>query len=195
MITSTFVPKGGKKGGYASFEVTLYNTVSKNIRHMAGKFYSILSEEDIEDLVHDTYLRIIENIHKMDSSKNTNGWVYRICRNRVYDYCSAISKRLDWMEDLDEGYDDENASYDLDCTPELADYSYCADSALERKEFEQNFWRNVNKLTPEHKDIAIMLIEETPYSEMAQTLGCSEDTLRVRIYRTRKALQKMGIAD
>ena len=40
---------------YTPLGASLYSTVNKNIRLMAGKFYSILSSEDIEDLVHDAY--------------------------------------------------------------------------------------------------------------------------------------------
>ena len=85
MIKSSFVPKSGQKGGYNPFGESLYATVNKNVRRMAGKFYSILSDEDMEDLVHDTYLRVMDNREKADLDKNVNGWIYRICRNCVND--------------------------------------------------------------------------------------------------------------
>lgn len=94
---------------------------------------------------------------------------------------------------MDEGFDDEN-SYDQGYNSELIDSSYMADSPVERKEFEKKFWNSIQRLTPEHREVAMMLIDETPYNEMAQTLGCSEDTLRVKVYRTRRVLLQMGIA-
>jgi RNA polymerase sigma factor (sigma-70 family) len=194
MIKSSFVPKSGQKGGYNPFGESLYATVNKNVRRMAGKFYSILSDEDMEDLVHDTYLRVMDNREKADLDKNVNGWIYRICRNCVNDYTSAKSKRNGWMVDLDEDYDDEDSSYEAESNPMLADYTYVADRPLDYKEFEQNFWRSIERLSPEYRDVAIMLIDETPYSQMADELGCSEDTLRVRICRMRKALLKLGMA-
>ena len=98
------------------------------------------------------------------------------------------------MVELDEDYDDINSSYDLESNPALADYTFTAELPIEEKEYEEQFWRSIRKLTPEYREVAMLLIDETPYSEMAQTLGCSEDTLRVRIFRTRKALLKLGIA-
>ena len=178
---------------YTPLGASLYSTVNKNIRLMAGKFYSILSSEDIEDLVHDAYLRVMDNRDKVDVTKNVNGWVYRICQNCVNSYASNIKKRHGVMSDLDEGFDDEN-SYEQDYSSALADSSYMADSPVERKEFEKKFWNSIHKLSPEHRDVALMLIDETPYNEMAQTLGCSEDTLRVKVHRTRRALLQMGIA-
>lgn len=194
MIASSFAHKSGQKGGYDTFGESLYATVNKNVRRMAGKFYSILSDEDIEDLVHDTCLRVMNNRDKVDFNRNVNGWIYRICRNCVNDYTAAVSKRNGWMVELDEDYDDINSSYDLESNPVLADYTFTAERPIEEKEYEEQFWRSIRKLTPEYREVAMLLIDETPYSEMAQTLGCSEDTLRVRIFRTRKALLKLGIA-
>ena len=139
MVKSSFVPKGGYELDCDPFDASLYSTVRKHIMLMTGKFYSLLTEEDIEDLAHDAYLRVMENRHK-------------------------------------------------------ADFSYSADRPMECREFERRFWNGIGKLTPEYRDVAMMLLDETPYSEMAQALGCSEETLRVRIFRTRKALLKMGIA-
>ena len=46
MIKPFYAPTD--KGAYAdAFGTSLYNTVSKTVRRMAGKFYSILSDDDI----------------------------------------------------------------------------------------------------------------------------------------------------
>ena len=146
MIKSSFVPKGGYELDCDPFDASLYTTVRKHIRLMAGKFYTILSDEDIEDLTHDAYLRVMENRDKAD-----------------------------YMN-------------------QMADYSYSADRPLNCREFETRFWGGIEKLTPEYRDVAMMLLDEIPYCEMAKALGCSEETLRVRICRARKALHRMGIA-
>jgi RNA polymerase sigma factor (sigma-70 family) len=161
---------------------------------MAGKFYTILSDEDIEDLTHDAYLRVMENRDKADLNKNINGWIYRICQDCVNGYTADKGRRKGWITAIDEGYDDDEYCYSADCMSELADFSNSADRPMECREFEKRFWNGVGKLTPEYRDVAMMLLDETPYSEMAQARGCSEEALRVRIFRTRKALLKMGIA-
>lgn len=179
---------------YTPLGSSLYTTVNKNIRMMAGKFYSILSDEDIEDLVHDTYLRVMDNRDKVDPARNVNGWVFRICTNCVNSYTSGIKRRKGKTVELDEGYDDDNPTYEQDRSPFLADNSYSADTPIHHKEFNRKFWGSIQKLTPEHRDVAMMLIDDTPYNEMAESLGCSEDTLRVKVYRMRRALLKLGVA-
>ena len=100
---------------------------------MVGKFYSILSDEDIDDLVHDTYVRLLENQEK-------------------------------------------------------------ADMEIMEREFEERFWKAINNMNPEYRKVAILLMEETPYQEMAKELGCTENTVKTKVCRTRQALRQMGIA-
>ena len=173
---------------------SLYSTVSKNIRMLTGRFYSVLSKEDIEDLVHDTYLSVMDYRDKVDPTKNVNGWIYRICKNCVNSYTADIKKRNGMMVGIDDDYNADDSSYRSVHPALVADNSYMADTPMYQKEFDRRFWNSVNNLTPEHKDVAMMLIDETPYNKMAERLGCSEDTLRVKVHRTRRALLKLGIA-
>ena len=76
----------------------------------------------------------------------------------------------------------------------MVDYTFMADRKVQEREFEERFWKAVNRLNPEQRKVAILLYEETPYKEMAKELGCSENTLKTRVCRTRQALLKMGIA-
>ena len=193
MIKPFYAPTD--KGAYAdAFGTSLYNTVSKTVRRMAGKFYSILSDDDIDDLVHDTYLRLLENQEKADFNLNFDGWVFRTCQNRVNSCAKAKSKHNYWTVDLDEGYDDDDAPYDLDRSSVLVDSTFVADRELLEQEFEERFWKAVNRLNPEYKKVAILLMEDTPYKEMAIELGCTENTVKTKVCRTRQALLKMGIA-
>lgn len=183
------------KGTYGDlFGASLYNTVDGLVRKMASKFYSILSDEDVEDLVHDAYVRVFENKDKVDFSKNFEGWVYRICKNVLNSYTKAKSRRNSWIVDLDEDFDDEDAPFDLDRSSVMVDYTFMADRKIQEREFEERFWKAVNRLNPEQRKVAILLYKETPYKEMAKELGCSENTLKTRVCRTRQALLKMGIA-
>lgn len=195
MVKNTYVPtRFCKAHDNTLFGDTLYKTVSKHVRRMAGKFYSILSDEDIDDLVHDVFLKLKEKESKANLDLNFDGWVFRTCQNAVKSCALAKSRRNGWIVDLDEDYDDDDHRCALDCSSVLADETFKADRDTLEKESEQRFWKAVGRLTPENREVAQMLMDETPYSEMAIILGCSESTLRVRIYRTRKALYRMGIA-
>lgn len=176
------------------FGQSLYKTVNKTVRSMAGKFYTILSDEDIDDLVQDTYIRIIENSSKIDFDKNFAGYVFRTCQNMVNSCALAKSKRNSIILDLDEEFDDEDSPYELDRSSILVDRTYAADRMTLEEEGKEKFWGVIDRLTPSHREVADLLMDETPYDEMAKVLGCSSNALKTRVCRTRQTLSKMGIA-
>lgn len=175
------------------FGEVLFNKVDKNVRLMAGKFWSILSDEDVEDLVHDTYLGILENKSKVDLSKNFYGWVYRICQNAVNKCAKAKSQRNGWILEIDEDFDDDDEAFDLDRSSIMEDYTFMADRETLEKEFRERFNAAVDKLSSESRELVQMLMDEVPYDIMAQRLGCSEGTLRVKVFRIRKELGRFRL--
>lgn len=175
------------------FGEVLFNKVDKNVRLMAGKFWSILSDEDVEDLVHDTYLGILENKSKVDLSKNFYGWVYRICQNAVNKCAKAKSQRNGWILEIDEDFDDDDEAFDLDRSSIMEDYTFMADRETLEKEFRERFNAAVAKLSSESRELVQMLMDEVPYDIMAQRLGCSEGTLRVKVFRIRKELGRFRL--
>ena len=82
---------------------------------MAGKFYSILDDDDIDDMVQDAWENIAGMKDRYDESKNFEGWVYRICQNFVRDTTPKFTKRRETYS----SYDDYG----------LEDSGYCSDLA------------------------------------------------------------------
>ena len=180
--------------GFNPFGVSLYNTVDKLVRRLAGKFYSIMSDDDIDDLVNDTYVRILENQDKADFEKNFNGWVFRTCQNMVNGRADSIRKHNQWIVELDEDFDDDDAPYDLDRSSIMVDRTYVADREVIDREFAERFWECIDHLSQESRMIAELLMEYTPYKEMARILGCSEDAVRLKVFRVRKELKRHKFA-
>ena len=195
MVSNIFVPGRSVEGkGFNPFGVSLYNTVDKLVRRLAGKFYSIMSDDDIDDLVNDTYGRILENQDKADFEKNFNGWVFRTCQNMVNGRADSIRKHNQWIVELDEDFDDDDAPYDLDRSSIMVDRTYVADREVIDREFAERFWECIDHLSQESRMIAELLMEYTPYKEIARILGCSEDAVRLKVFRVRKELKRHKFA-
>lgn len=190
MMTKSYAPI--RKDDTDVFGTSLYETVKKHVRREAKRFWPTLSRQDVEDLVHDSYTTILEHREKADMNRNFDGWVYRICRNKVLQDAKHKSRRVGRFVHLEQDLDDDAPG--LDCSRFLADSTYEADCAITSREFECKFWRCIQKLDPEQKSIAFMLMEDIPYSEMAQMLHCSVNAVRTKVCRTRQALFRLGIA-
>jgi RNA polymerase sigma-70 factor (ECF subfamily) len=194
MMKSNYAPKCTNKVQDTDlFGVTLYDFVKKHTTKIAGKFYSILSDEDMEDLVHDIYLKVYGKRHQYKEGGNFNGWVWRICRNAVYDYADAKKEYYEEYLAIDEGFDDDDAM-DIDHTSVLADWAFATDRQMILEELKNNFWKAINKLSPDSREVVELLMNDTPYDVMAEILGCSDGAVRVKVYRARKELERYNIA-
>ena len=61
------------------------------------------------------------------------------------------------------------------------------------EEFKEKFWRCIDRLSPESREVAELLMEETPYKKMAMMLGCTEGNVRIKVFRVRNELRKFGL--
>ena len=167
------------------FGTGLYNLVEYNIIRMAKKFSKVLSSEEVEDLIQDTYIKVCDKKANFDPTGNFAGWVYRTCQNCLRDRLTAKGRYLTKFYAIDEDFDDDD-TIDVDHTSILADYSFATDKDTLRDEFKQHFLKCMHKLSKESRQVIELLMEDTPYKEMAAELGCTEGTLRVKVYRARK---------
>ena len=189
MIKKLYIP--ASMGHTDPFGAPLYNTVNKNICNIARRYWYMLTDEDVEDLIHNSYETVLSHRDEIDPTRNLYGYVYKICLNTVRSY--IIKKgRVRPQVHLDKAFGDEDAPA-LDHSAIIADNTE-ADRAIICREFEEKFWHCLELLTPEQRKIAQMLMAGTPYSEMAEELHCSENAARTKVCRTRQALFRLGIA-
>lgn len=55
------------------FGAYLYKLVDKNIRSLTGRFMSILSSQDVEDIIHDAWLHVNEKKANFKAGGNFEG--------------------------------------------------------------------------------------------------------------------------
>ena len=93
MIKCTYASDYTRKGNnFDLFGDYLYSLTSKFVGYIASKFYSVLSTEDVEDLIQDTWMKIYDKREQYDPKGNFEGWVYSICRNNVYGLCNKRAR-------------------------------------------------------------------------------------------------------
>ena len=189
MIKTSFVSKRTLKGADNDlFGVVLYNLVNKYIRRLAGKFYSVLSQDDIDDLVHDAYEKVLSKRHQFKADGNFHGWVFRICQNLVRDLTPKASEARYWNPSYDNASQYETLSkiYFVDC-------HFATDKDIIEQESLDYIWNAIDRLDDDGRRIVEMLIEDTPNAEIAKVLGYTDGNLRVKIHRIRKTLKSYGL--
>lgn len=123
-----------------------------------------------DDLVQETLMRAIANIHSFEPGTNMQAWLFTILRNR---FRSEYRKRRREVEDADGHYTDSLVSQ-----PEQT-------SKLEYKELRAA----LDKLPSDQREALILVgASGFSYEEAAAICGCAVGTIKSRVNRARTRL-------
>jgi len=126
-----------------------------------------------EDLTSVTFQRALENVRRADfRNESFGGWLYRVASNAVVDQVRR-DRRTVPMDDVDaEGPSD------------LALDTLAA--ALDRDQLR----RALKRLPDNHREVIVLrFYDDLDTGEMCAVLGCSRETLAVRLHRALRALR------
>lgn len=123
-----------------------------------------------DDLVQETMLRALANIHSFQPGTNMSAWLFTILRNL---FRSEYRKRRREVEDADGSYADS-----LKSQPEQHG----------RVEFDE-FKTALAKLPPDQREALILVgASGFSYEEAAEICGCAVGTIKSRVNRARSRL-------
>jgi RNA polymerase sigma-70 factor (ECF subfamily) len=150
---------------FARYHVALYNFFLR----LTGQ------ASTSEDLVQETFLRILKAKHTYRGQGQFKAWMYQVARSARADHW-----RKRWREtDLPEASQETMASHAPDASDELE---------LSQR---QALVRAALARLPEEKREVLVLsrYQDMRYEQIASILGCTEGTVKVRVHRAMKELR------
>ena len=143
---------------------------------------------DCDDLVQDTYLRAYRSRHQYQLGTNCTAWLFTICHNLWIQKRQRESRVTAWEEtELDEIASSrrfENGAIDLPLR-----------RVLELPEFDEVLSRALGALPEIYRTpIAIIDVEDHTYESAATILDVPIGTVRSRLFRGRRLLQRQLFA-
>ncbi len=139
---------------------------------------------DAQDLLQETYLKAFRFWDKYEKGTNIRAWLFRIMKNSYINRYRKVSREPDKVD-----YDDVENFYDSvrDESKDTTD--------LQQKMFGGLLGDEVTtalqRLPDDFRTVVILCdIEELTYEEIADFLNCPIGTVRSRLHRGRKLLQK-----
>ncbi len=165
-----------QNGNMDAFRV-IYDETKNMVYSIAQKL--VRDGQDIEDLMHDVYLRVYEQRKRYSPKKaKFTTWAYRVALNHAIN----MTKRRRWSFidiDIDKLIPQKNEE------PDGLDRIINGDNALLVD-------RALKKIPVKYRICLVMKeIEELPYQEIADMLGISIGTVRSRIHRAKKAVKEI----
>jgi RNA polymerase sigma-70 factor (ECF subfamily) len=123
-----------------------------------------------EDLVQDTFIRMLRYAGSYQDSGNYLGWMYQIARNVAADAYRALE---------DEELLEEDAEATLPGDPEQNPAS-----TREQQELEARLQQAMAKLPRESRELVLLSrVRELSSEELAQLFDCSVNAVKVRLHR------------
>ena len=136
-----------------------------------------------EDLVQETCLRAFRSFDSFTSGTNFKAWIFRILSNLAIDNARRNAKAtfVEW--------DDQEAS---DIWPQTqSGFSRSPEVHVLHRSFMNDAFKAMTRLSPEIRIVvALAILEEFSYQEIAESVGCPVGTVRSRLSRGRKQLQR-----
>lgn len=174
-----------KAGDNRGFEF-LYNKTYKDKKFIALKYMK--NEEDAEDVLQEAYVKVMNKIDTLDDPEKFPGWFGFIVANTAKD---ALRKKNPMLFSQLEQQNDEGEAMEF----ELEDEAIAAQPELSYTQKEtQDLVREMMASLSDEQRVCIMMyyIEGMSVKEIADTLECSENTIKSRLNYGRKNIKAQG---
>lgn len=134
--------------------------------------------DDAEDLVQETLARGLLNKHQFQPGTSLKSWLFTIMRNT---FCTRYKRRV-----REPTGHKQDASLSAGSTPPTQEWTRRAGEVGEA----------LNRLSPAHRDVMILVLQGATYEEAAELSACKIGTIKSRINRARvELLTALGEVD
>ena len=157
----------GNRQAFNELVDTYYDMMYKAAFKWCGSAY------DAEDIAHNAFLKMADNLHTFRFKSSFETWLYRLVINAAKDYIRQKSREQGRHDDIE-------------------DKHLASDSDTEKTLQAQDLLQQLQKL-PETEMEAVMLVCAHGHShkEAAKILECKESTVSWRIHEARKKLTEI----
>lgn len=158
---------------YTSF----YPKIHRYLKRMVG-------EPETEDLTQEVFVKVSQGLSRFRGESKLSTWVYRIATNTAMDKLRSTSF-LRMVKD--------RVSIDAaaECDKEGKDEAPSVEQQLVQEEMNGCIRKFIDKLSGSYRSVVVLAeLEGLKNKEIAQILGVSLNTVKIRLHRARERLKK-----
>jgi RNA polymerase sigma-70 factor (ECF subfamily) len=147
------------------------------------------NKDDAEDLVQETYLKMHRFSHTFDEGSNLKAWLFKILRNT---FINLYRKKIREPQEIHYGNNEEFYLFNR-ITADRADDKSLGKGTIGIEEYlEEEIKYALDNLPLAFREVVLYSdVEGLSYEEISGIVGCPIGTVKSRLYRARRALQKL----
>ena len=150
----------------------------KNVYNLALKMTR--NEDDALDISQEAFLKAYQGLNVFRGESKFSVWMYRLTYNLCIDFLRKKSKSQ--VISLSAYQNESGDSPEMD----LPDIRELPEDSVSRKELRKEIADSIDELGQSHREVLVMReINDMSYTEIAETLGISEGTVKSRLARAR----------
>jgi RNA polymerase sigma-70 factor (ECF subfamily) len=132
------------------------------------------NENDVWDILQETWLAVFKNIRKLEDPLKFSTWVYKIGHNKAVNLLRKENRYIQMKEE------------------QTKDYHENDNSVIDFKERAEVAHKMLDKLKLAHREIiTLYFLEGFSINEMSQIIGISEGTVKSRLYYAKHKLHEV----
>lgn len=144
--------------------------------------------QDADDLVQETYLRAFQYFHQFEGGTNARAWLFRILTNL---FINNYRKKTREPERVSYDEMEDFFLYNRLADAHYSDGGLTPEAAIMQKVEVEAIQDAINKLPDEYREAVILSdLNEFSYQEISEMLEIPIGTVRSRLSRGRKLIQK-----
>ncbi|MFQ5712747.1 MAG: sigma-70 family RNA polymerase sigma factor [Candidatus Scalinduaceae bacterium] len=147
------------------------------------------NKDDAEDLVQETYLKMHRFSHTFDEGSNLKAWLFKILRNT---FINLYRKKIREPQEIHYGNNEEFYLFNR-ITADRTDDKVLGKGTIGIEEYlEEEIKYALDNLPLAFREVVLYSdVEGLSYEEISGIVGCPIGTVKSRLYRARRALQKL----
>jgi RNA polymerase sigma-70 factor, ECF subfamily len=143
------------------------------------------NEQDAEDVLQETFIKALNNIHTFEGRSKISTWLYRIAVNESL---MLIRKRKGITVDIDQDFETDDGEL---MPRQITDWCCLPEKDLMSSETHQVINQAIQTLSEANRAAFLLRdVEGLSTQEAAEVLNISESALKVRLMRARMALRE-----
>lgn len=170
---------------FQQFNHETQNAIYNEFYHLVYPhiFNLVKDHATTEDIIQDSFFKIIQKTPKYDNQKKFKAWFKVIAKNTTYNYLRKHSKT---QCELDENLYLKYSNQFISCC------SQSLEDEVESKMMIEEMEKYLNQIKSDYRIlIDLRWKQELTYKEIAEKIHSTEEKVRQKLHRARKAVKKI----